>query len=140
MKQEKMINKLSELKIFAREFASRLHGGEFIALIGNLGAGKTAFVKAVCENFGIEEANSPSFAIVNEYFGTYRVYHIDFYRIKNADELLNVGYFEYINDSEAIKFVEWADMFEDFLPQKRIEIKIEQAGEEKRKFIIKEIS
>ncbi len=131
------INGLDELKVFAEWLAESLRNGDFVALVGNLGAGKTALVKAVCLNYGIVEVNSPSFAIVNEYYGERLIYHLDFYRIKNAEELVNIGYYEYVNSAEAIKFVEWADMFPNVLPPKRIEIKIEYIKETKRKIFVK---
>ncbi len=135
-KETRIINGIDELKLFAKEFSEELQAGDFVALVGNLGAGKTALVKAVCANYGINEVSSPSFAIVNEYYGDFTVYHLDFYRIKNAEELINVGYYEYLNDEEAIKFVEWADLFREVLPPKRIEIKIEYIADTKRRIII----
>ncbi len=134
--ETKIINGLNELKTFAKEFSGKLQAGDFVALIGELGAGKTALVKEICFNYGIGEVNSPSFAIVNEYYGERLVYHLDFYRIKNEEELVNIGYYEYVNNPVAIKFVEWADMFPDVLPAKRIEIKIEYIDEAKRKIFV----
>jgi tRNA threonylcarbamoyladenosine biosynthesis protein TsaE len=131
------IDGLNELKIFAEELSEYLKEGDFVALVGNLGVGKTALVKATCLNYGINEVNSPSFAIVNEYYGKRLIYHLDFYRIKDPGELVNIGYYEYINDAEAIKFVEWADMFPNVLPAKRIEIKIKYIKETKRKIFVK---
>ncbi len=137
MEFEKIINGLEELEKFAAELAKEIQEGEFVALIGNLGAGKTALVKAVCKHYEIYDVNSPSFAIVNEYYGSRVVYHLDFYRIKNAEELINIGYYEYLNNDDAIKFVEWADMFPEVLPPKRIEIEIEYLESSKRKIKVK---
>ena len=112
-------------KEIADEFSKILRAGDVIALIGDLGSGKTFFVKAVCSNLNIEDVSSPSFAIVNEYNGNYKVNHFDFYRIKKIEELYDIGFTEYLNDEEAITFIEWADMFSELLPRKYYRIQIE---------------
>ncbi len=76
------IHNFSELKIFADEISKLINIGDVILLEGNLGSGKTTLVKSICLNYGIENVVSPSFAIVNEYFGKVQIYHFDFYRIK----------------------------------------------------------
>jgi tRNA threonylcarbamoyladenosine biosynthesis protein TsaE len=110
--------------------------GDVVCLNGNLGSGKTFFVKEFCKCLNIQNVSSPSFAIVNEYFGTKKVYHFDFYRLKKVGELFDIGFEEYLLDKEAIVFIEWANLFSEVLPKKRIEINIEIINDNKRKFTI----
>lgn len=121
----------------ANEFASFLSGGEVIALKGELGAGKTFFVKAVLKNMGINNVNSPSFAIVYEYTGQYKVNHFDFYRINKVGELYDIGFEEYISNNGTITFIEWADLFPEVLPKNRIEIEINIIDNTNRQIIIR---
>ncbi len=123
-------------KKIADEFAKLLKPGDVVCLNGDLGSGKTFFVKAVCVNFGINEVNSPTFAIVNEYFGKKKIYHFDFYRLKNEEELMEIGFYEYLNDTEAITFIEWSDKFPDILPQHRFDVNIKTKNENSREIEI----
>lgn len=120
----------------ANEFSSMLKGGEVIALRGELGAGKTFFVKAVLKNMGISNVNSPSFAIVYEYSGTFKVNHFDFYRINKIGELYDIGFEEYLSNNGTITFIEWADMFPEVLPKNRIDIDITLLDDFNREIII----
>jgi tRNA threonylcarbamoyladenosine biosynthesis protein TsaE len=117
-----IVSSEEETENLAKLFASELKGGEVIVLSGQLGSGKTFFVKKSLINFGVTWVNSPSFAIVNEYRNSVKFYHIDFYRLKSIKELYNIGFDDYLNDKEAIIFIEWGDLFPQVLPQKRIEI------------------
>lgn len=110
--------------------------GTVVALNGNLGSGKTLFVKEAAKLFGITDVDSPTFTIVNEYFGEVKVNHIDFYRIKKFEELIDIGIYDYINETEAVNFIEWADMFPEALPEDRLEIVFEILGEGKRRITI----
>jgi tRNA threonylcarbamoyladenosine biosynthesis protein TsaE len=121
----------------AEEFASELKGGEVIILNGDLGSGKTFFIKHTAEYLGIKNVNSPTFAIINEYESGRKIYHFDFYRIKNFTELFNIGYNDYLNDPEAIIFIEWGNLFPELLPLKRMEINISVKSESGREFIFK---
>jgi tRNA threonylcarbamoyladenosine biosynthesis protein TsaE len=114
----------NDTEIIAKSFAKSLKGGEVVVLSGELGAGKTFFIKKALLNFGINWANSPSFAIVNEYNDTFKFYHIDFYRVKAVRELFDIGFDDYLNDSEAVTFIEWGNLFPQVLPTKRIEASI----------------
>ena len=119
----------------ARQFAAYLQIGDVVLMNGDLGAGKTFFVKAVCAEFGIKNVSSPSFAIVNEYSGSKNVNHLDFYRIQQPKELIDIGFKDYLND-ETITFIEWADMFPEVLPLKYFRIDIEFVNETSRKLTI----
>jgi tRNA threonylcarbamoyladenosine biosynthesis protein TsaE len=119
--------------------AAALPPGTVIALIGTLGAGKTRLVQAVAAALGVSRENvtSPTFVLVNEYKGgRVPIYHLDTYRLKDDDEFLNLGPDEYF-DSNALTFVEWADRVADLLPQQRVEITIDVAGNTKRCMVIR---
>lgn len=105
----------------AREYSSVINGGDIILLNGDLGSGKTFFVKQVCKEFGIENVSSPSFAIVNEYHNRKRFTHFDFYRIKKIEELYDIGFEDYLEE-EAVIFIEWANLFPGILPKKNYQI------------------
>ena len=106
----------------AIKFAKELQKGQVIVLNGNLGSGKTFFIKKVMQQFGINHVNSPSFAIVNEYEGKIKAYHFDFYRLKNIDELFDIGWQDYLNDVDAVIFIEWGELINEALPKERLEI------------------
>jgi len=106
----------------AYELSKEIKPGDVVVLHGDLGTGKTFFIKKVLSNFKISEVNSPTFAIVNEYEENNKFYHIDFYRVGNIKELYDIGIEDYLNDAEAISFIEWGNLFIDVLPKKRIEI------------------
>ncbi len=129
-----LVNSEDETKSFAEKFASTLNGSEVVVLNGNLGAGKTFFIKKLLNNFGIENTTSPSFAIVNEYSGKFKIYHFDFYRIEKINELYDIGFNDYLNDPDAITFIEWGNLFPQILPGKRIEIEIKIVDDTKREF------
>jgi tRNA threonylcarbamoyladenosine biosynthesis protein TsaE len=113
-----------ETKKLASDFMSVIIPGERIILNGQLGAGKTFFVKSALSSLGISNANSPSFAIVNEYDFGRRIYHFDFFRLKNAAELFDIGWQDYMNDEDSIVFIEWGNLIPEVLPEKRIQIEI----------------
>ncbi len=131
-----LVNSEGETTSLAERFSAALEGSEVIVLNGNLGAGKTFFIKKILNNFEIENTTSPSFAIVNEYLGKFKIYHFDFYRIEKINELYDIGFNDYLNDSEAITFIEWGNLFPQILPTKRIEIEIEIIDDTKREFKI----
>jgi len=113
-----------ETKELANEFSKEITTGDVVILNGELGTGKTFFIKNVLLNFNIYDVTSPTFAIVNEYVGIGKFYHLDFYRVDKVNELYDIGIEDYINDKEAISFIEWGNLFVDVLPDKRIEINI----------------
>lgn len=130
---------LSELETaqLAQDYAALLKAGDVVCLNGNLGSGKTFFVKSICKELGIDTTSSPSFAIVNEYSGKVKVIHVDFYRLKKLEELYDIGFDEYLSNQEAVVFIEWANLFEDILPKKYYSVEITQIDETSRKISIK---
>ena len=104
-----------------RKFAETLKPGSVIGLKGNLGTGKTQFVKGICKYFNVQEVvNSPTFILVNEYTGyeedenEIKIYHFDLYRLKSSAELEVIGFEEYIS-SDSIVLIEWPDIAEEYL-------------------------
>lgn len=120
----KKINSEKETADLAEEFSRGIKAGETIVINGELGAGKTFFIKNAAKALGINNVNSPTFTLVNEYSGKFKIYHFDFYRINEAKELYDIGFDDYLNDDEAAVFIEWGNLFPEVLPHKRIEIEI----------------
>lgn len=124
---------LSEINHVAREFIEQIGDNRVFAFNGSMGAGKTTFIKAVCEELGVEDViNSPTFAIINEYeshVGT--IYHFDCYRLKNIQEALNLGAEEYLYSGN-LCFIEWAENIENIMPDNTINVNIEVIDTKKR--------
>ena len=119
---------------FAHDLAMKIHGNRVICLNGELGAGKTVFVRGFCSAFGITETSSPTFTLVNEYNGSYPVFHFDVYRLADEDEFYAIGGEEYFE--KGICIIEWSDVIKDAIPEDAIDIRIEKISEDERKFII----
>jgi tRNA threonylcarbamoyladenosine biosynthesis protein TsaE len=102
---------------------TKLRVGDVVALIGELGSGKTRFIKGICSSLGVtEHVSSPSFTIVNEYVSDIgKIFHFDFYRIASPSELSEIGFDDYIYD-EGICLIEWADRVKDLLPSNRYDV------------------
>ena len=112
----------------AREFLRQTEGVRIYAFYGSMGAGKTTFISAICRVLGVgDEVASPTFTIVNEYRAAdgQVVYHFDFYRIERLQEVLDIGYEEYI-DSDGICLMEWPEKIEDILPEDTLKVHIEE--------------
>lgn len=120
----KTIRSEEETIKIAGDFSELLKPGDVVVLSGNLGTGKTFFVRYAVRKFNVGSVTSPTFAIVNEYDGSIKVYHFDFYRINNSAELYDIGFDEYLNDGEAVTFIEWGTMFPQMLPGSRYEVDI----------------
>ena len=120
-------NEAETIKI-AENLAQTLKGGELILFDGDLGAGKTFFTGALCEALGVERrsVSSPTFVIMKKYQGKFTVYHWDFYRVSDIDELYIADFPEYLKSDNSITIVEWASMFRECWEnyQPRIEISI----------------
>lgn len=112
------IKSLDRIHEAAREFIDKKGAATVFAFYGKMGAGKTTFIKAVCEELGVEDViTSPTFAIVNEYTDQEGspVYHFDFYRIKKLEEVYDMGYEDYF-DSGNLCFLEWPELIDELLP------------------------
>lgn len=110
----------------------------FIAMRGEMGVGKTAFVRGLASHFGIRTVKSPTYTIVNEYRGRVPIYHFDTYRIESEDDLYSIGFDDYIRKN-GIAVCEWSENIEDFLPEDAITVTISRDGENGRIIEITEI-
>ncbi|MDB5033036.1 MAG: tRNA (adenosine(37)-N6)-threonylcarbamoyltransferase complex ATPase subunit type 1 TsaE [Candidatus Kapaibacterium sp.] len=111
------------------DFSERINAGDIVAFYGELGAGKTEFIKGFCYGMRVDEiVSSPTYTIVNQYEGedarrhTVDIYHVDLYRIENAAELIEVGLYDILSDAGSIKLIEWAENAESILPVVRYDI------------------
>ena len=121
------IENLEHIREAARQFIAEMGDRKVFAFYGSMGAGKTTFVKAVCEDLGVEDViTSPTFAIINEYHAEAQdltIYHFDFYRIKKLEEVYDMGYEDYFY-SGALCFIEWPELIEDLLPEEAVKVSI----------------
>jgi tRNA threonylcarbamoyladenosine biosynthesis protein TsaE len=131
------LNTEDDTRAFGLEIADALEPGDVVALIGDLGTGKTALTKYIAEGLGIsEEINSPTFTIVKEYrSGRLPLYHFDVYRLSDGMEFLDTGAEDYLEDS-GLSVIEWADIVADVLPPDALVVMIEYAEEGKRKVTV----
>ncbi len=122
------IHSLQQIHDAAHRFIEAMGDNTVFAMYGKMGAGKTTFIKAVCECLGVEDViNSPTFAIVNEYRSSSSelIYHFDFYRIKKLEEVYDMGYEDYFY-SGALCFIEWPELIEELLPAEAVKVTIEE--------------
>lgn len=135
MNMDISINSLEEIGKAAQEFVAAMGDRKVFAFYGKMGAGKTTFIKAVCEELGVEDViNSPTFAIVNEYVDGEGepIYHFDFYRIKNVQEVMDIGYEDYVYSGN-VCFMEWPELIENLLPDDAVKVTIEEEMDGSRK-------
>ena len=129
------ITTLENIRNAARQFISQIGDRRVFAFYGHMGAGKTTFIKAICEELGVDDViTSPTFAIVNEYTdgnGT-PVFHFDFYRIKPLEEVYDMGYEDYFY-SGSLCFIEWPELIEELLPDDAVRVHIEQQPDGSRR-------
>lgn len=128
MKHEIRIKSIEGLPAAARTFAALMGDETVYAFHGEMGAGKTTFIRALVEQLGVdpEEANSPSFSIINEYRSDTTaelIYHFDLYRLESVDEALEIGVEDYF-DSGALCLLEWPERIEALLPDDTVVVKI----------------
>ena len=127
---EIIIKDIESIGTAARQFVNEIGSHKVFAFYGTMGAGKTTFIKAVCEVLGVKDViTSPTFAIVNEYESDNGpIFHFDFYRIKKLEEVYDMGYEDYFY-SGSLCFIEWPELIEDLLPEDAVRVTItEQPG------------
>jgi tRNA threonylcarbamoyladenosine biosynthesis protein TsaE len=127
----------AETQQLGRALGTAAQPGLVVALVGNLGAGKTRFVQAAAVGLDIprEAVNSPTFVLIHEYEGRLPVYHFDTYRLGDIDEFLELGADEYLS-GDGVCFIEWADRMEEALPRDRLTITFEITGEMTRRLTL----
>lgn len=122
------IDSLDNIHAAAKQFVDNMGTNKVFAFYGKMGAGKTTFIKAICEVFGVDDViTSPTFAIVNEYTaasGT-PIYHFDFYRIKKIEEVYDMGYEDYFYNNN-LCFLEWPELIENLLPGDAVRVTIRE--------------
>ena len=141
--QEKMVtvetNSPSQTKALGKKIGRLLKSGDIIALVGELGAGKTCLVQGLALGLGVnprDYVSSPSFVLVKEYSGRTPVYHIDLFRIKNTEELESLGYEEYLY-GEGVSIIEWAERAGKLLPPEYLRIELDILGSRRRRISLK---
>lgn len=132
------LNSLEKINETAQEFINQIGTNTVFAFNGKMGAGKTTFIKSICETMGVKETvNSPTFSIVNEYEGADGriIYHFDCYRINKIQEALDLGAEEYIYSGK-LCFIEWSENIAPILPDSLVNVDIEEMENGTRKIII----
>ena len=136
------IQSLDHIHEAAREFIAAMGDNTVFALYGKMGAGKTTFVKALCQELGVEDVvTSPTFAVINEYRSDIAgelIYHFDFYRIKKLEEVYDMGYEDYFY-SGALCFIEWQELVEELLPGNTVKVTIEELEDGSRKLTMENL-
>ena len=129
------IKNLDTIHEAAKEFIKGMGEGKVFAFYGKMGAGKTTFIKALCEVLGLEDViTSPTFAIINEYTdgNDEPIYHFDFYRIKKLEEVYDMGYEDYFYSGN-LCLLEWPELIEEILPENVVKVTIEEQADGTRK-------
>ena len=137
------IQSLEQIHEAACQFVEAMGDNTVFAFYGKMGAGKTTFIKAVCEELGVSDViTSPTFAIVNEYRSDLAgelIYHFDFYRIKKLEEVYDMGYEDYFY-SGAVCFIEWPELIEELLPGNTVKVTIEEVENGARRLKLEELA
>lgn len=137
--KHKITNSSEETEKLGEEFAKELIGGDIICLYGNLGSGKTTFVKGLAKGLGIKSRIiSPTFVLIRQHRINFKfLYHIDLYRLENGEDIKGLGLEDLFKDKNSIIVIEWAEKLGELLPENRIDIFFEILNEEKRKITLK---
>ena len=123
---------LSDLPGIAQQIISYAGNTRIFLFYGDMGAGKTTLIKSLCGELGSNDViTSPTFSIVNEYAGPNKIYHFDFYRLKNQNEALDIGCEEYFYSGN-LCFIEWPDKIPDLLPDNYVRVTIEQQADSRK--------
>ncbi len=132
---QKYSSNSKETEELGLKLSGKLKGNEIIAFYGGMGMGKTTFIRGLMKGLNAEdEVSSPTFAIVNEYDGKYKVYHFDMYRVQSEEDLESTGFYDYIDNG--ILLIEWSENVEEFIPESAIKITIKQGREENERIIL----
>ena len=133
------ITSLDNIREAAKQFIAAMEDNTVFAFYGKMGAGKTTFIKAICEELGVTDViNSPTFAIVNEYLGgRLDIYHFDMYRVEGWDDLYTTGYFEYL-EMGGVLMVEWSENIASALPDDTVKVTIETLSENERRITVED--
>jgi len=129
------IKSLDTIQEAAKEFINKMGEGKVFAFYGKMGAGKTTFIKALCETLGVKDViTSPTFSLINEYTDGKgnSIYHFDFYRIKKLEEVYDMGYEDYFYSGN-LCLLEWPELIEEILPENVIKVTIEEQADGTRK-------
>jgi tRNA threonylcarbamoyladenosine biosynthesis protein TsaE len=134
---EIIIPSLDKISDAAQEFVAQIGDKRVFAFYGGMGAGKTTFIKAICEQLKVNDTvTSPTFAIVNEYASSIGpIYHFDFYRIKNQTEVMDLGFDDYAYSGN-LCLMEWPELIEDLLPDNTVNVHIAETNNGMRKVTI----
>jgi tRNA threonylcarbamoyladenosine biosynthesis protein TsaE len=135
--QESVNCSKEQLEIVAQQLLEKFPSDRIFAFYGGMGAGKTTFIKAICNQLFVGDVvNSPTFAIVNEYLRNDggSIYHFDLYRLKSWQEMLDIGYEDYFYSGNYC-LLEWPEKIENLLPESTIRVKIELTAERDRRII-----
>lgn len=134
---DRVLSSLSETESFGYAIGRLLRGGEVLALIGELGVGKTTLVRGIVAGLGIPAVSvtSPTFLLVQEYQGRLPLIHIDLYRLQRPEEIESIGLSDYFTDEVAVA-IEWADRFPQLLPDDRLEVRLTHRSRTTRKVLV----
>ncbi len=136
MKKKFITNSDAETQQVGKTFSQKIDSGEVILLFGDLGAGKTTFVKGFLEGLNFNgDVSSPTFSLVNEYNASINVIHIDCYREKNIKRWINIGFEDYFNEKNIV-IIEWPEIIMDLIPKKIIKVNIKHINSTTREIII----
>lgn len=124
-----------ETESFGEKLVKKLTGNEILALYGGLGAGKTCFTRGIAKGLSVNEntVHSPTFALLNEYSGKFKVYHFDMYRINSLDSLYSVGFFDFLDTG--IIITEWSENIDKFLPNGAIKVHLSYGQNENERVL-----
>lgn len=130
MPQKKITHSPAETEDFACAFAAGLRPGDVVAFYGDLGMGKTVFIRGLARGLSVTDpVSSPTFALVHEYRGPVPLYHFDMYRVSGWDDLQSTGFFDYL-DADGVCAVEWSENIEQALPDRTIRVEIGRGGDD----------
>lgn len=135
MQQQLIAHQLSDLEQILERLLPLIQERKKVAFVGAIGAGKTTFIKLLCQRLGVEDqTSSPTFSIINEYKApSQSIYHVDLYRLETEEDAFNIGIMELLED-DSYCFIEWPDLIESYFPESTLWIRIIAEESGKRQF------